>query len=62
LAGLVTIKTFAPLPPMLMPVNPWFGCRKKGEIASPTLCEDITEQEEYSANGPPEVLRHGEKF
>ena len=62
LAGFVTNKTFALLTPMLTPVNPWFGYRKKGDIASQTLCVDMTGQEEYSADGPAEVLRHGEKF
>jgi len=47
---------------MLMPVNPWFGYRKIGDMASPTVCEDVTGQEEYSADGPAEVLHHGEKF
>jgi hypothetical protein len=61
---LKTIKTFAPLPPMLMPVSPWAGHKKKGDPAlRPTLCEDITGQTgEYSIDGPAEVLHHGEKF
>src|ERR1700730_1500073 len=62
LAETITNKTFPPLPPMQMPVNPWFGRPKIGD-ASPTTCEDITEQgDEYSVDGPAEVLHHGELF
>jgi hypothetical protein len=64
LAVCITNKSFPPLPPMLMPVSPWAGYKKKGDPAPrPTLCEDITEQtHQYSVDGPAEVLRHGEKF
>jgi hypothetical protein len=62
LAVLKTIKTFPSIPGMPILVNPWSGHRKIGD-PSPTTCEDITEQtEEYSVDGPAEVLRHGEKF
>jgi hypothetical protein len=37
--------------------------KKEEPRPRPTLCEDITQQtDEYSVYGPPEVLRHGEKF
>jgi hypothetical protein len=64
LAVYITTKTFMPLPPLLMPVNPWAGHKKKGDpTPRPTLCEDVTEQtDEYSVDGLSEVLRHGEKF
>jgi hypothetical protein len=63
LAVCITNKTFAPLPPMLMPVNPWAGHKKKGDSApKPTLCEDITEKTTESVDGPVQVLHHGEKF
>lgn len=62
LATDITIKTFAPVSPMLMPVNPWFGRPKIGD-PSPTTSEDITEEtNEYSLDGPAEVLRHGKSF
>ena len=62
LAVCITNKAFAPVPPMLMPVNPWFGRPKVGD-PSPTTCEDITEHtDEYSADDSAEVLRHGEKW
>ena len=55
-------KTFAPVPPDIMPLNPWFNRPKIGD-PSPTTCEDITDQtDEYSVDGPAEVLRHGEKY
>jgi hypothetical protein len=57
-----TVKTFPAIRYAPIPVNPWGGYPKIGD-ASPTLCEDITTQtEEYSIDGPAEVLRHGEKF
>src|SRR5215470_15531812 len=63
LAECITRKTFPPLPPMLMPVNPWKGYKKKVDPVPPTICEDITERtDEFSVDGPAEVLRHGEKF
>jgi hypothetical protein len=62
LAETITNKTLPPLPPNIMPFNPWFGRPKIGD-PSPTLCEDTTEQtDEYSVNGSAEVLRHGENF
>jgi hypothetical protein len=62
LAASITNKTFAPLPPNIMPVNPWFGRPTIGD-PSPIVCEDITDQtDEYSVDGPAEVLHHGEKF
>jgi len=62
LAAASTIKTFAPVPPNIMPDNPWFNRPKIGD-PSPTTCEDITDQtDEYSVDGPAEVLRHGEKY
>ncbi len=62
LAETITNKSFPPLPPMLMPSNPWFGHRKIGD-PPPTTCQDITEQtDEYSVDGPAKVLRHGEPF
>ena len=62
LAETITNKSFPPLRWDLMPVNPWFGRPKIGD-PSPTTCEDITDQtDEYSVDGPAEVLRHGEKF
>ena len=64
LAVLKTIKTFPPIPGMPIAINPWSGHKKIGDPAPrPTLCEDVTDQtDEYSADGPAEVLRHGEKF
>jgi hypothetical protein len=57
-----TNKYFPPLPPMPMPVS-LGGHKKKGDPSPrPTLCEDIGEQtDEYSVDGPAEVLRHGEE-
>lgn len=47
---------------MPIPMNPWGGYPEIGD-PSPTLCEDITDQtDEYSVDGPAEVLHHGEKF
>src|ERR1700761_5826986 len=61
LALIKTNRGFAPLPPMLMPVNPWMGYKLKGDAAPTTICEDITGlTDEFSVNGPAEVLRHGE--
>jgi hypothetical protein len=49
---------------MPITLNPWAGHKKIEDPGPrPTLCEDITEQaNEYSVDGPPEVLHHGEKF
>ena len=61
-AETITNKSFPPLRWDLMPFNPWFGRPKVGD-PSPTTCEDVTDQtDEYSVDGPAEVLRHGEKF
>jgi len=45
-------------------MNPWAGYEKIDDPAPPPIvCEDITEQtEEYSVDGPAEVLHHGEKW
>jgi hypothetical protein len=57
-----TIKTFPAIPYAPIPVNPWGGYPKIGD-PSPTFCEDITNQSaEYSVDGSPAVLCHGEKF
>jgi len=40
LAAAITNKPFAPVPPMLMPVNPWFDRPKIGD-PSPIVCEDV---------------------
>ena len=63
-AKLKTIKTFPEIPGLPLLINPWAGYKKIEDPGPrPTLCEDITEQtNEYSVDGPPEVLRHGEKF
>ena len=63
-AQLKTLKTFPAVTGMPLTLNPWAGHKKIEDPGPPqTLCEDITEQtNEYSVDGPPEVLRHGEKF
>jgi hypothetical protein len=62
LGVLKTTKTFPAIPGAPIPVNPWGGYPKIGD-ASPTLCEDITDQTNgYPVDGPAEVLRHGERF
>ena len=62
LAIAITNKSFAPLRWDLMPIIPWSGHSKIGH-PPPTTCEDITEQtDEYSVDGPAEVLHHGEKW
>jgi hypothetical protein len=63
-AQLKTTKTCPRITGLPLPINPWARHKKIEDPAPlPTLCEDITEQtDEYSVNGPPEVLRHGEKF
>ncbi|SRR5216683_1653964 len=45
-------------------LNPWGGYKKKDDPAPPPIvCEDITKQtNQYSVDGPAEVLHHGEKF
>ena len=63
-AQLKTTKPGPAITGLPLPVNPWAGYKKiEAPDPRPTRCEDITEQtDEYSVNGPPEVLRHGEKF
>jgi hypothetical protein len=62
-ATLKTMKTFAASSGLPIPVNPWGRYKIKVSSLRPTSCEDITEQtDEYSVEGPPEVLRHGEKL
>ena len=62
-AELKTMKTFPATPGLRIPVNPWGAYNIEDSGPRPTFCEDITEQtDEYSVDGPPEVLRHGEKF
>ena len=63
-AQLKTAKFLPAVPGMPLTLNPWAGHKKIEDPGPrPTLCEDITEQtNEYSVDGPPEVLRHGEKF
>jgi hypothetical protein len=63
LAVLKTAKFLPPIPGD-PPLNPWAGHKKIEDPGPfPTVCEDITEQtDEFSADGPPEVLRHGEAF
>jgi hypothetical protein len=63
-AQLKTTKTGPAITGMPLSVNPWAAHKKIEDPGPlPTLCEDITEQtNEYSVDGPPEVLRHGEKF
>jgi hypothetical protein len=62
-AELKTMKTFPATPGLPIQVNPWGGYNIEDSGPQPTFCEDITEQtDEYSVHGPPEVLRHGEKF
>ena len=63
-AQLKTAKYLPAVPGMPITLNPWAGYKKKEDPGPrPTLCEDITQQtDEYSVYGPPEVLRHGEKF
>jgi hypothetical protein len=64
LGVLKTNKTFPSIPGLPIHINPWGGYKSKGDPAPrPTLCEDITEQSnEYTCEGPAEVLHHGEKF
>jgi len=61
LAALRTTKMFPSRPGQPLPINPWAGHRKIGD-PSPTICEDVTKrvQNEYSANGPVEVLNRAE--
>jgi len=62
LAVLKTLKFLPAIPGAPISVNPWSGYPKIGD-PSPTTCEDIAEQtDDYSVDGPVEVLRHGEKF
>lgn len=62
LAVLKTLKFFPAIPGAPISVNPWGGYPKIGD-PSPTTSEDISEQtDDYSVDGPAEVLRHGDKF
>lgn len=62
LAVLKTPKFLPAIPGAPISVNPCGGYPKIGD-PSPTTCEDITDQtNEYSVDGPAEVLRHGEQF
>jgi hypothetical protein len=53
---------------MMSPAKPKGGAASRvtshpPPLPLPTVCEDITEQtDEYSVDGPAEVLRHGEPF
>jgi hypothetical protein len=64
LAVLKTLKFFPAISGGPISHNPWTGHKKLEDPAPPPiLCEDITEQtDEYSVDGPAEVLRHGEQF
>jgi hypothetical protein len=46
-----------------IPINPWSKYKKLDDPAPlPTRCEDVTGQtNEFSAEGPAAVLRHGER-
>ena len=63
LAQLKTLKYGPAVPGMPLTLNPWAGHKKiEDPDPRPTRCEDITEQtNEYSVDGPAEVLHHGEK-
>ena len=64
LAVLKTLKFSPAIPDAPISLNPWGGHKKIEDLGPlPTVCEDITEQtDEYSVDGPAEVLRHGEPF
>ena len=64
LAKLKTLKFLPAAPGVPVRDNPWAGYKKIGDPGpGPILCEDITDQtNEFSVDGPPEVLRHGEKY
>ena len=64
LAVLKTLKFFPLIPGAPILLTPWGGYKKIEDPGPPpTTCEDITEQtDEYSVDGPAEVLRHGELF
>jgi hypothetical protein len=64
LAVLKTLKLLPPIPGAPISLNPWGGHKKIEDLGPlPTVCEDITDQtNEYSVDGPAEVLRHGECF
>jgi hypothetical protein len=59
-----TLKLLPPIPGAPISLNPWGGHKKIEDLGPlPTVCEDITDQtNEYSVDGPAEVLRHGECF
>ncbi len=64
LAQLKTLKYVPANPGLPIALSPWGGYKKIEDSGlRPTLCEDITDQtNEYSVDGLPEVLRHGEDF
>jgi hypothetical protein len=64
LAQLKTLKIFPVVPGLPLTLNPWAGLKKIEDPGPrPTLCEDITQQtDEYSVDGAPKVLRHGEQL
>ena len=64
LTQLATLKVVPAIPGLPIAVNPWGGYKKIEDPGPPpTQCEDITAQaDEYSVDGPAQVLRHGEKF
>ncbi len=64
LAQLKTAKFLPAIPGLPITINPWGGYKWMEDPAPPPIvCEDITEQtDDYSVNGPAQVLHHGEKF
>jgi hypothetical protein len=64
LAVLETLKFLPAVPGAEPPFNPWAGHKKIEDPGpQPTVCENITEHtDEFSVDGPAEVLRHGERF
>jgi hypothetical protein len=64
LAVLETLKCLPAIPGVPISLNPWAGHKKIEDPGPlPTVCEDVTERrDEYSVEGPGEVLRHGERF
>ena len=64
LAKLETLKFLPAIPGMPFRDTPWSGYKKIGDPGpAPIFCEDITDlTNEFSVDGPAEVLRHGEKY
>jgi hypothetical protein len=61
LAELATAKFLPAQPGQPIPINPW-SCHQKIGDPSSTACEYVTDQtNEFSADGPAMVLRHGEE-